>query len=64
LNEIDATTAEKYDVKPGSKVLKHDFVLVSDQEANELRDQRSRDALTKLGRKVKFLNGLPVPDVD
>ena len=64
LHEVDSATAEKYGVKPGSRVLRHDFVLVSDQEANDLRDQKSREALTALGRKVKFLNGLPVPDVD
>lgn len=64
LHEVDSTEAEKYGVKAGHRVLRHDFVLVSDKEANDLRDRKSREALEKLGRKVKFLNGLPVPDVD
>jgi hypothetical protein len=64
LNDVDSMTAEKYSVKAGCKVLKHDFVLVNDQEAEDLREQKSRDALKALGLQVKFLNGLPVPDVD
>ena len=56
--------AEKYGVKEGSKVLKHDFVLVSDKETEKLRDENALAALKKLGRKVKLLNHLPVPDVD
>lgn len=64
LHEVNSAEAEKYGVEAGHRVLRHDFVLVSDKEANDLRDQRSREALEKLGRKVKFLDGLPVPDVD
>lgn len=56
--------AEKYGVKEGSKVLVHDFVLVSDKETEKLRDENALAALKKLGRKVKLLNHLPVPDVD
>ena len=56
--------AKQYGVKEGSKVLKHDFVLVSDKETEKLRDENALAALKKLGRKVKLLNHLPVPDVD
>ena len=42
----------------------YDFVLVSDKEACDLRDENSRKALEGLGRKVKSLEGLPVPDLD
>jgi protocatechuate 3,4-dioxygenase beta subunit len=56
--------AEQYGVKEGSKVLKHNFVLVSDKETEKLRDENALAALKKLGRKVKLLNHLPVPDVD
>ena len=56
--------AKKYDVKPGSKVLKYDFVLISEKEASDLREEKSRKALADLGRNVKFVDGLPVPDVD
>ena len=64
LHPADEAIAKQYDVKAGSAVLTHDFVLVSDKEASDLRDERSKKALEALGRKVKLLNGLPVPDVD
>ncbi|KAH8601219.1 Intradiol ring-cleavage dioxygenase [Bisporella sp. PMI_857] len=60
----DAEIAKKYGVEQGSKVLKHDFVLVSEDETENLRDGNALKALEKLGRKVKLLNHLPVPDVD
>lgn len=62
--KADEEVAKKYGVEVGSLVLKHDFVLVSEKEASDLRDQRSREALEALGRKVKIVEGLPVPDVD
>ncbi|KAI9849878.1 MAG: hypothetical protein M1837_000092 [Sclerophora amabilis] len=61
---VDEATADKYDVQRGTAILRHDFVLVSEKEANDLRDTRALEALEKLGRKVKLQNGLPVPDVD
>jgi hypothetical protein len=61
---VDATTAKQYGVEKGSKVLKHDFVLVSDKETEKLRDENALKALKALGRRVKLLNHLPVPDVD
>lgn len=64
LEPADVATAERYDVKPGILVLQYDFVLVSDKEANDLRDEESRRALAALGRRVQILDGLPVPDVD
>ncbi|MCJ1409735.1 hypothetical protein MMC19_003818 [Ptychographa xylographoides] len=64
LHPADYETAHKYGVETGTLVLKHDFVLVSEKAAKDLRDERSRAALAKLGRKVKLLDGLPVPDVD
>ncbi|KAB5563488.1 catechol dioxygenase [Coniochaeta sp. 2T2.1] len=45
-------------------ILRYDFVLVSEEEAGKLRDQNSMIALEKLGKKVKIVDGLPVPDVD
>lgn len=56
--------AEKFGVEEGSKVLMYNFVLVTEQESNRLRDRNSLTAMSKLGRKVKLLNHLPVPDVD
>ena len=64
LSKADGMVAKEYDVEVGSPVLEYDFVLVTEKEADELRDERSRKALEELGRKVKIVEGLPVPDVD
>ncbi|MCJ1247128.1 hypothetical protein MMC30_004339 [Trapelia coarctata] len=64
LHPADEETVEKYGVKPGTLTLKYDFVLVSEKEASDLRDEKSRKALEALGRSMKLLDGLPVPDVD
>ena len=45
-------------------MLEYDFVLVSEKEANDLRDRKSVVALEALGRKVRLWRGLPVPDLD
>ena len=60
----DEATAKQYGVEIGSPVLRHDFILVSEKEASDLRDMKSKETLEALGRKVKLLDGLPVPDVD
>ncbi|KUJ23610.1 aromatic compound dioxygenase [Mollisia scopiformis] len=60
----DAEIAKKYGVKEGTKFLKHDFVLVDEKETERLRDENALKALKALGRKIKLLNHLPVPDVD
>ena len=64
LGKVDKQTAEKYGVEEGSALMTYDFVLVSDKESADLRAQKSKQALEKLGRKVKIVEGLPVPDVD
>ncbi|KAJ5901780.1 hypothetical protein N7495_002308 [Penicillium taxi] len=56
--------AKKYNVPEGHPLLTYDFVLVSDTETFDLRVKNSKSALDKLGRKVKIVNGLPVPDLD
>jgi len=60
----DEVTCKQYNLEPGSLVLRHDFILVSEKESSDLRTERSRKALEGLGKRVRFLNGLPVPDVD
>lgn len=60
----DPEMAKKYDVPLGTLVLQHEFVLVSEEEAKELRERNSREAMEKLGMRVRLLDGLPVPDVD
>lgn len=61
---MDGTTARQFGVPEGSKILRHDFVLVSKQETEKLRDENALKALTALGLSVKLLNHLSVPDVD
>ena len=60
----DEALAKKYDVKVGCSTIDYKFVLVSEASALELRQQKASDAMKAQGRKVIFLDGLPVPDVD
>ena len=64
LGKVDKKTAEKYGVEEGTALMTYDFVLVSDKESFDLRAEKSQQALKKLGRRVKIVDGLPVPDVD
>ncbi|KAL3461827.1 Intradiol ring-cleavage dioxygenase [Aspergillus heterothallicus] len=57
----DEEMAAKYGVKVGTKLLTYDFVLLSDQEARELRKKNAIEAMQKQGRKVVFHNDLPIP---
>jgi hypothetical protein len=59
-----AETAKQFGVKEGTKLLKHDFVLVDEKETEMLRDENALKAMKALGRRVKLLNHLPVPDLD
>ena len=62
--EAGKEIANNYGVKEGTPLLTYDFVLVSDVEASDLRQEMSRKALEVLGWKVKSFEGLPVPDLD
>jgi hypothetical protein len=64
LGEVNAEQAEKYGVKKGAKLIQYDFVLVSDVEAKNLREEEAMKAMKALGRRMKLYEGLPVPDVD
>ncbi|KAF5138392.1 Hydroxyquinol 1,2-dioxygenase [Metarhizium anisopliae] len=64
LEKVDAATAAKYGVKEGTLLLKHDFVLVTQKEADELRDRNAIQALRELGLSMKLVDHLPVPDLD
>ncbi|KAL4919696.1 Intradiol ring-cleavage dioxygenase [Aspergillus aurantiobrunneus] len=57
----DEEMAKKYGVKVGTKLLKHDFVLLTEQQARELRKKNAIEAMEKQGRKVVFHNDLPIP---
>ncbi|KAI9148174.1 catechol dioxygenase [Paramyrothecium foliicola] len=56
--------AKDYGVKVGSAVVTYDFVMVDEQAAADLRREKAEEAMARLGRKFKFIDNLPVPDVD
>ncbi|KAF5989359.1 putative hydroxyquinol-1,2-dioxygenase [Fusarium bulbicola] len=60
----DEEMANKYGVKTGTALMTYDFVLVSDEAAAKLRREKAEEAMAKLGRKFRFIDNLPVPDVD
>jgi len=64
LDKVDKKTAEEYGVEEGTWLLKHDFVLTTQEETERLRDQLAVEALEKLGLRMKLLDHLPVPDLD
>ncbi|KNG49485.1 cathecol 1,2-dioxygenase [Stemphylium lycopersici] len=65
LDTVSAEQAKQYGVKEGSKLLKYDFVLVTDEETKQLRHDEAVKAMKALGRDgMMIVNGLPVPEVD
>jgi hypothetical protein len=56
--------ARAYGVKIGSALISYDFVLVTDKAAAELRREKAEEAMAGLSGKFKFIDNLPVPDVD
>jgi hypothetical protein len=64
LGTVSAEQASKYGVKEGSKLISYNFVLVSEKESSELREKNAQEAMKAQGRKMKFWNGLPIPDLD
>ena len=64
LKTVTEDHVKQYEVKPGSKLITYDFVLVTDEESRKLREKNAMDAMKELGIKAKLLDGLPVPDVD
>ncbi|KAJ9650782.1 hypothetical protein H2198_009919 [Neophaeococcomyces mojaviensis] len=62
--ETGDSLSSRYGVSSGTKLLRYDFVLVSEEQSLSLRNDQSREALERLGRKVRVVDGLPVPDVD
>jgi hypothetical protein len=60
----DAEQAKKYGVEVGTALLVYDFVLVTEQAARELRRSKAEEAMAGYGGRFKFVDDLPVPDVD
>lgn len=54
--------AQKYDVADSARLLKYDFVLVSDENTAALRDQKAFDAAKDLGLELKLQNGVLIRD--
>ncbi|KAL4939315.1 hypothetical protein BDV06DRAFT_231103 [Aspergillus oleicola] len=62
LSEVtDESMAKKYGVAIGTKFLKHDFVLLTEKQARELRRKNAVEAMERQGRKVVFVDDLPIP---
>lgn len=65
LETVTSDLAKEYNVKEGTKLLKYDFVLVTDEETKQLRHDEAVKAMKGLGREgMMIVNGLPVPEVD
>jgi hypothetical protein len=62
LEKVDAATAAEYGVKEGTRLLRHDFVLVSETATDQLRDRNAVEALAKLG--LTLIDHLLVPELD
>ncbi|EUC27504.1 hypothetical protein COCCADRAFT_41786 [Bipolaris zeicola 26-R-13] len=56
--------AKTYEVGLGSALISYNFVLVSNEAAVELRRQKAEEAMAGLKGKFRFIDNLPVPDVD
>jgi hypothetical protein len=56
--------AQKYGVDVGCALMQYDFALVTETAVMELRHKNASDAMLAQGKKMQFVNGLPVPDVD
>ncbi|KAH8883730.1 aromatic compound dioxygenase [Thozetella sp. PMI_491] len=55
--------AEKHQVPPTRKLMTYDFVLVTEEEASALRDQKALEAMESQGIKnMKIVNGSLIPD--
>jgi protocatechuate 3,4-dioxygenase beta subunit len=64
LGEVGEEEADRYGVQRGMKCLRYDFVLASEEETMKFREERAREEMQKMGRKITFWQGLPVPEVD
>lgn len=65
LEEVtDEKMEEQYGVKIGTKLLRYNFVLVTNEVATELRLEKAEDAMKAQAIDVLFIDGLPVPALD
>ncbi|KAL8828518.1 MAG: hypothetical protein Q9170_006571 [Blastenia crenularia] len=62
-----SSLAQDYSVQEGTPVIKYDFVLVKEEEGRNLRKQKNKEAMERLGAgkwRLDGEEGLPVLDVD
>ncbi|KAK5118062.1 hypothetical protein LTR62_004108 [Meristemomyces frigidus] len=64
LGTVSGEQASKYGVKEGGKLITYNFVLVTEEESSKLREKNAMIAMAAQGRKMKFWNGLPIPEQD
>ncbi|KAL5604791.1 hypothetical protein BROUX41_001868 [Berkeleyomyces rouxiae] len=64
LGTVDAQKAQEYNMKEGDLLLEHEFVLVTQEQTETLRDSNAQKAMRELGLTMKLVDHLPVPDVD
>ncbi|KAH7329728.1 Intradiol ring-cleavage dioxygenase [Stachybotrys elegans] len=53
--------AEKYNVSPDTKLLTYDFILITEEEARQAREEAAQRVADKQGGKLKVVGGLLVP---
>jgi hypothetical protein len=56
--------AQKHGVEVGCALIEYDFALVTEEAVMKLRHKNASDAMLAQGRKMQFVDGLPIPDVD
>lgn len=64
LEEVDEEISKQYDVAVGTKLLRYDFILPTEEEAMEMRVAKATEAVDSLGMKARIVNGLPIPELD
>lgn len=66
LDRVDAATAKEYGDPQleGAWLLRHEFILVSEEDTAALRDHNAVEALAKLGLRMRLVDHLPVPELD
>ncbi|EHK23141.1 uncharacterized protein TRIVIDRAFT_191680 [Trichoderma virens Gv29-8] len=60
----DKGIAEQYGVDVGCALINYEFVLVTKQEAIDMRYRNAEAAMKAQGKQMQYINGLPVPDID
>ncbi|KAG9246577.1 Intradiol ring-cleavage dioxygenase [Calycina marina] len=60
----DKHIAQKHSVELGCALMTYDFILVTEEATKDLRQKLAAEVMESEGKKVRFLDGLPVPYVN